>query len=428
MKEKITYAVTALTCSLSLCLSCNTKHKAGTKETRRSLPVSGGTSGSSAVSPPEIPSSTPTQAVNVPANVKNDAPVKNDTPVIYASFAPSDENEDEIHGIFISRDQGITWKSKSRSDGLPNTYITAIFALRNNVYIGSQSYYDETSNKLVFSSLRISRDGGETWGDKDRAASFSHSINGIYATDSEIYLTIENEGLFVSRDGGGTFSLIQGGAQMKCIGGALGNIYVGTENGLLISKDYGKTFTSTEKMEAWKSTGCGQSGICGGFTVDSINLSGTNVYAGKSASSIADSGIMISGDSGVTWRKMALPAVEEKTCASAGNCQGGVYSVHSIYSSREKIYADYSILWPIQGEGEGSAGSRNFKTASDNGSTWKDVFQDGSDGGTISGYGSIVAHCSKSALRISRDEGQSWRKVAEFENSKIECGIIHVSL
>jgi len=98
------------------------------------------------------------------------------------------------NGVFVSRDNGLTWLNRTTSHGLGHNFIRDIFISDAKVYAATES------------GLSISLDGGETWVNKKREDGLiSDRVFSVFASDMDIYCSSEG-GVSISRDGGNTWS------------------------------------------------------------------------------------------------------------------------------------------------------------------------------------------------------------------------------
>lgn len=126
---------------------------------------------------------------------------------IYAATTTEDMNDH----LFISQNSGVTWKEIP----LPNKnnqiakFITKIFALNNDIYIGTAIPSSEKPH--VGGGLWISHNRGVSWEyTSDTVPNFSCNwINDIYATNNgsttNVYVATMGGGLAVSNDNGKTW-------------------------------------------------------------------------------------------------------------------------------------------------------------------------------------------------------------------------------
>ena len=156
-------------------------------------------------------------------------------------------------GISISNDGGSTWVNKTASNGLDHSTIYGIFAEGQNIYAAT------------FGGRSISKDGGSTW------KSVSHVPCGlgsseswaVYAIRQNIYVGTRTEGLCVSTDGGSNWKKISttdglGGNYITGVFAKGRNIYAAVyeynNGGLSISTDGGETWSHKTNSDGLTST------------------------------------------------------------------------------------------------------------------------------------------------------------------------------
>lgn len=234
-------------------------------------------------------------------------------------------------GLSISTDNGATWTNKNMTDGLGSNEVTSVFVSDGKIYVGTRNTDFVTPN----GGLSISANGGSTFITKktgittaaapgaaagDLCGSYDanafggnyncNTVNAVYVNGLDIYLGT-NRGLVYSRDGGSTFSNIAGGFGVSSINGisASGSNVYASSHGLNISRDSGASFPV---LEFFAENGNG------------VLSSGSNVYFASWA------GLIISTDDARTF-------VMDTTASGLGSD-----NVNGIFVSGTTIYAGTS--------------------------------------------------------------------------------------
>ncbi len=168
--------------------------------------------------------------------------------------------------------------NKTNADGLGSNFVRAVYAVNNNVYVGTNGF-----------GLAISTDGGVTFTNRTTANGLgSDQVLGIQVEGNTVYAATGN-GVSISTDGGNTFTnrtTAQGlGANFVFGLYVAGNvIYAGTGGGLSISTDGGASFTNRTTTD-----GLGTNGVNG------VYAAGSTVYAAT------NNGLSISTDGGASF-------------------------------------------------------------------------------------------------------------------------------
>ena len=130
--------------------------------------------------------------------VQNDVQIVRSTNVYFISVAPSATNtrlaSTETGSLFKTTDGGANWN-----------YL--------NDYTGPSAFHPTDANKIILGSnpFRISSDGGTTWTTKPIATNCNEIL---WSNDGTTILASTEQGLYVSKDAGSSFSLKQSGSFM----------------------------------------------------------------------------------------------------------------------------------------------------------------------------------------------------------------------
>lgn len=144
-----------------------------------------------------------------------------------------------LGGLSISRNRGTTWVYKTYLNGITGA-VNSVVASGNNIYLGT-----------LGGGLNISHDGGETWVRKN-INSNDNVINTLFIDGKNIYAGTIHRGVAVSTDNGNNWKnfildpagIFDGEDVSVYSIFAVGNaIYAGTDQGLYVSLDAGKTWS-----------------------------------------------------------------------------------------------------------------------------------------------------------------------------------------
>lgn len=210
-------------------------------------------------------------------------------------------------GLSISTDGGATFSNRTTAQGLGDSTVNAVFVVGNTVYAatrgglsisydGGASFSNRTlgqQNSLANdvacvyvvgntvyvgtgSGLSISTDGGNSFSTSLGDAT-GYFVSGIHVEGNTIYVTSELYGLFISIDGGASYTqktTADGLASNRIFGiyAAGATIYVATEGGLSLTTDGGASFSN--KLL--------------GSTIRSVYALGNTVYAATTVAGLAD--------------------------------------------------------------------------------------------------------------------------------------------
>jgi photosystem II stability/assembly factor-like uncharacterized protein len=293
--------------------------------------------------------------------------------------------------LFISNDEGLTWKESGSS--IPDYTINSATILGSNIYVatGSHGVYISTDNGQTYTAsnnglsslqvysimtndnkiyagtgdgLVVSTDHGATWSVISNAMFVNHPIQHMAFSSSTILAGGYN-GLFFSNDNGASWTqAITGLVDQRIESLAVsGSIYLaGTTSGIYMSVNSGQTWNATGlpityvhsfsingsdvfSCGIWMTGGVfvthdyGQDwnfllGSLPTYNVNSTFWNGTELLAAT------DSGVFVSGDRGLTWikRSQGVPVDEYSTvtcvAGNGSNLYAGTYS-YGIYVSHD---------------------------------------------------------------------------------------------
>ncbi len=264
--------------------------------------------------------------------------------------------QNEGIGLNVSSDGGETWKLYTASDNFNTDPIYTVFATKHTIYAGSEYRF------------RVSKDGGLSWKNYLFGEDYGYSrIKDINITNNNIYLVTDHS-LFVSYNEGYSWKEL-GYYELwspNCVYIDNGIIYIGTDKGLDISEDGGKNWVKYDEDN--------------GLSDDKIY----DVYVNKSDIFLATLyGLNISRDGGENWTVKTF--------------NGRANEILVIFVYESTIYL---------GTGRG------YSVSKDNGYTWETYLADSTDFIDIfSIYVSgskIYIGTDRNGLKVSNDSGATW--------------------
>ena len=190
----------------------------------------------------------------------------------------------DMHGVFVSNDNGNHWTSAST--GLTNMSITAIAISGTNIFAGT------------FNGIFLSTNNGNNWTAVNTGLPANCWIHALAISGTNIYAGTNSNGVFLSTNNGGNWTAINTGLSNPDISSLVtegSNVFVGTSgNGL---------FLSTNNGGSWIAVNNGLSTPI----IGSLAVNGTTIYA--TTASIVGSLFMSTND-GSNWTDigMTIPA------------------------------------------------------------------------------------------------------------------------
>ncbi len=140
------------------------------------------------------------------------------------------------HGLFISRDGGVTSTVYTSANGLGDNTVLSVCVQGNTIYAGTVG------------GLSISTDGGVSFNNYTTTNGLGdNTVQGVYVQGSNVYAATSG-GLSISVDGGSTYTnygMAAGvGLPVHQVFAANGDIYAATSAGLAVSVNGGTSFTN----------------------------------------------------------------------------------------------------------------------------------------------------------------------------------------
>jgi hypothetical protein len=203
-----------------------------------------------------------------------------------------------------------------------------VYASGSKIYVAGG--YDQ-------SGVNISTDGGASW----QSYSNGSYVLSVYASGSNVYAGTYYGGLLISNNDGATFTT-RNGANSNLGGndsqgqgdlvravyvGQGGTIYAGTANGLSISTDGGTSFTN----------------VLGGYDVNAVYASGSNVYAGTYGG-----GLFTSNDGGASFSNVLVGDSVFAVYESGGTIYAGTFNGLSISTNGGSSFSNNPAVQGIR--------------------------------------------------------------------------------
>jgi photosystem II stability/assembly factor-like uncharacterized protein len=196
-------------------------------------------------------------------------------------FHPSEPNTlyfGHHNGVMMSRDGGKTWTPTLERAGFDAMTLGVSPSLPNTLWMaGHDVFYRSTDGGRAWSEVATSLPGLDL-----------HAFTVSSVDPNQLYAFAVGFGLFKSGDGGATWQPLGPGAPQAPMALAAGGepeaLYIGTEKGVVISRDGGAGFSQPIAI--------------GTAPISALAVGGGHVYAGTPI------GLYCSQDSGVTWTRM----------------------------------------------------------------------------------------------------------------------------
>jgi hypothetical protein len=271
-------------------------------------------------------------------------------------------------GLSVSQNGGRSWSIPSDLAGVSVNHIAAS---------GATAYAGSTDG------LFATKDNGATW----RRVALTMNGHVLSAADGPrandvlkvacngstvcVLTMTKTGGFFVSTNGGTTWQCpkIGPGKYVSATGISISgtNIYVGTYNGLYVSRDSGKTFAEQPSIRL---------GNNGALNVYGVAATGSTVYA------VVVESLYLSNDNGVTWTEKGgfmdygehLSASGLTVCLALSSygaslsTDGG--TTWKQYGGRNGLPCDYATDISISGPRIAVATSQGLSVTTDNGASW----------------------------------------------------------
>ncbi len=267
----------------------------------------------------------------------------------------------DMSGAYLSHDGGRTWTMIHHRELRGCVYCRPLFHPTKPLVIYSPSGWQ--------GRLKVTRDGGLSWRPFAEGAPFRGRVSGLFLSRSGGFFVCTDSGLWVGDETGVKWRRAQGvsGRFLNMLADARipGRFYIGTENGVFMSDDGGKTFTSVSRgLPADKLTA-----FAGGS-----NRKETILYAACPCgvrNGKLTGGLYCSRDGGRTWRRIMNPDINVQTRRSSRWAHGDVprylfLCTTSKEPSRVYVYCTGTSYYPPN--------HSTVYRSDDAGRTWRAVF------------------------------------------------------
>lgn len=334
--------------------------------------------------------------------------------------------------FWISRDAGATWKSSNgvkadyaANPTVPSSGATVPLSIPTNIAINPQN----PKELYVSANWRscLSKDGGETFEESMKGADIS-CISDIRFSGDRVYVTAMDEGTLASNDQGATWLQLWPLKHDPKLSGHNWRIGVRPVNGqdwiiatgspwdaadsniVVVSEDGGKTFKRTTeglpKKELTANTMWGR-GYPRAFAADPTNSKIAYLgIDGDPSGNNPGGGIFKTEDGGYTWKQLENQPGSRR-----------MYFGLAIDPTNPK-----RLYWAGFGQGGGVYRSE------DGGASWQHVFKDDAYLFNIMTTADGTVYTSGRELHVSKDHGQTWKRLTNFNNDQALVGIeVHPS-
>lgn len=307
-------------------------------------------------------------------------------------------------GVFISADNGQTWRS---TRGIRAGTVFDLAAFNNVLYAGSQS-----------GALYFSTDGGETWERPLLGIAANALVHDFYEYNGRLYAATVGDGVWRLGDSPykweklGTTGLTN--QSIWALAGSGNNFYAGGNGGVYLSTDGGATWTV-------RNTGMTFS------VIQALALDGGKMYAGTQQGTGATNEVWVSEDNALTWKKLGNGIAADFPVGFANRIfEMAVVGGKLFAASTSGVLMFDGTKWNTAYRGPNIvsffsltasgntlfAGSwyHGIARSTDGGATWEFVtngLNSRQVGGVLKANGVLYAGTVYGVM-ISRDEGQTW--------------------
>ncbi len=306
-------------------------------------------------------------------------------------------------GIFRSTDNGASWSAAST--GLTNTNISALAVDGSDIFAGTTGNYH--------AGVFVSSDDGDTWTPASSGLT-NPNITGFAVDGAKVFAATDN-GLFISRNGGSSWSPVLKNETITSLAMDGSNLLAGAGDGLYRSTDDGATWTEIDS---------GMKGVI----VNALAYSGALLFAGITipqgvpvgGSYTPEGGVYVSSSNGALWTEVGGGLPDTPVNCLATN-DGDVFAGTSagVY-----ISANAGANWTRADSGLTNTFVNAFMSygADIFAATYGNVFISSNNGGSWAEAGVGIINTSVSALAVfdstlyagdngillSTDGGASW--------------------
>jgi len=271
--------------------------------------------------------------------------------------------------MFISNDNGLTWKASGSS--IPDYSVTGADIQGGIIYAATGSH-----------GIYISTDNGETYTASNNGLS-NLQVYSVATNGDKIYAGT-NGGLFVSSDHGASWSIISNSMFLNHI-----IKHMAFNSSTILAGGYEGLFISNDNGSSWKQAVSGLADQ----RIESLAVSGSIFLAGT------NSGVYMSANSGQTWNAIGLPVTNVNSISSNGS---DVFACANMMTGGVFITPDYGQNWNFL---FGSLPTYNVNS--------------------IAWNGAEMLAATDSGVFISNDRGLTWIKKSQGvpvdEYSSVTC-------
>lgn len=242
---------------------------------------------------------------------------------------PSDANHllaaNNWHGmIWESRDRGASWRAASESLGSDLYFRSIAFAPSDPsvVYAGSAEFYSAGTfdSRLAADGVFMSRDGGATWSEANDATSADAQITALAISSSDpnvVYAASGNRGVLKTINGGQSWTSLNSGLPPSPVALSIA-VHPTEASRLFAGLEFGGIYGTEDGGVTWQ---------IGGFGMEAQASVSAIVFDPSNAEvmyvSDRSSGVYRSDDGGGTWQKMSSGLRTRAVNALAVTADGG---------------------------------------------------------------------------------------------------------
>ncbi len=168
-----------------------------------------------------------------------------------------DSSPQKHHGLYLSVDGGVTWKSVNKQDNQGHRDFRHQIAYDKSSFDKAKGYcttvyyvreHARNGNHLLPPALFKSTDGGETWKEVCSDKAIGNGIIYVNPKNGWVYIA-NNDGALRSKDGGKTFSKMfdKPSYGMCVVNSKPNNVYISAKDGFYVSTNNGDSFSKVNE-------------------------------------------------------------------------------------------------------------------------------------------------------------------------------------
>ncbi len=307
-------------------------------------------------------------------------------------------------GVFISADNGQTWRS---TRGIRSGSIFDLAAFNNTLFAGSNG------GRIYFST-----DGGENWEQPLLTIANTATVNDFYEFNGRLYAATVGDGVWRLGDSPykweklGTAGLTN--QRVWALASIGANLFAGTEGGVFLSTDGGATWSARSNGMTFS-------------VIQALAVDGVKIYAGTRLGTSATNEVWVSEDNALNWRKLGNGLAADFPAGSANRIYELAVSGGRLFAAgtsgvllfdgakwstvyKGPLVADFFSLAANSNSLYAGSAYHGIARSTDGGASWGLVNNglSGCQAYAVHKENGVLYAGTNNGLFISRDEGQSW--------------------